>query len=380
MATHVQQQTPPVEPTKAPSSLPCTPTKVPVRSKSKRKKRKSSQLVKKDTTKESKEVVSKEGKASPTNSTKIVRGHGKTSQPETAKTNHQRVTTPTRETKEMEKSSLQSSGVTKGGEDLDSGTSQFSAFLSKSKDARLVWLLRILEKGVGYLVRRYRDNMRYKSSSATTIASNANLAKNRYEDIRCIDATRVVLKGGPSDYIHANWITLADGRRFICSQAEPGILSSTGIKQNIRLQGPMQSTVGDFWHMIIQENCRTVIMLCKLVEDEKEKCAKYFPQSSEGSLTFGSTKVSLIKKTVSEHGYTASTWKVQDRERQFTMRHLQCTSWPDQSAPRNSLEVIGIHKEILKVPRENPIVVHCSAGVGRTCTLIGEMIFILIFG
>ncbi|RCN43773.1 Protein-tyrosine phosphatase, partial [Ancylostoma caninum] len=74
--------------------------------------------------------------------------------------------------------------------------------------------------------------------------------KFRYEDIRCIDATRVILKGRPSDYIHANWITLADGRRFICSQ----------------LQAPLQSTVDDFWHMIIQENCRTIIMLCKLVE------------------------------------------------------------------------------------------------------------------
>ncbi|KAK6749935.1 hypothetical protein RB195_002131 [Necator americanus] len=243
--------------------------------------------------------------------------------------------------------------VSTASEEFDSSVNDFNIVLCKSKDARLAWLMRVLEKGVGYLLRRYRDNIRYKSTTATTLVSNANLAKNRYDDIRCIDATRVILKGWSSDYIHANWIVMADGRRFICSQA------------------PMESTIGDFWHMIIQENCRTIIMLCNFVEDDKEKCAKYFPQSKESSVTFGSTKVTLVEQSVSEHGYTTSNWKVQNRDRQFTLRHLHCTTWPDHSAPQSTLEVIALHKEISKSPRENPIIIHCSAGIGRTCTLMG---------
>ncbi|VDO23621.1 unnamed protein product [Heligmosomoides polygyrus] len=70
----------------------------------------------------------------------------------------------------------------------------------------------------------------------------------RYQDIRCLDSTRVILQNRSNDYIHANWINSADGRRFICAQ------------------GPMEGTVGDFWEMLVQEGCRTIIMLCALIE------------------------------------------------------------------------------------------------------------------
>ncbi|VDO72413.1 unnamed protein product [Heligmosomoides polygyrus] len=69
-----------------------------------------------------------------------------------------------------------------------------------------------------------------------------------YYNIPCIDSTRVVLKSGPCDYIHANWVTMKDGRKFICTQ------------------GPLLNTMGDFWRMIVQEKCHMIVMLCRNIE------------------------------------------------------------------------------------------------------------------
>ncbi|KHJ81992.1 Protein-tyrosine phosphatase, partial [Oesophagostomum dentatum] len=56
---------------------------------------------------------------------------------------------------------------------------------------------------------------------------------------------------------------------------------------------------------------------------------------------------------------------------EFVMRHIQCRNWPDHSAPINAAGTIQLHREISQCPRGHPIVIHCSAGVGRTCTLLG---------
>ncbi|CAJ0602137.1 unnamed protein product [Cylicocyclus nassatus] len=238
-------------------------------------------------------------------------------------------------------------------DDLTSTREEFNVLLKTSKDARLVWLTRILQKGIGYLMIRYRKNLRYTSRRATTVASKANMSKNRYGDVGCIDETRVVLRNWPSNYINANWVVLPNGRRFICAQA------------------PMKTTVCDFWHMILQENCRMIIMLCDLIEGEKEKCIKYFPQQKGQALTFGTTKVTLIEQSSSAYGFTISTWKVEDRSHQCNIKHLQLTAWPDHSAPKSPSAIIGIHKEIMKTSHETLILIHCSAGIGRTCTIMG---------
>ncbi|VDM71079.1 unnamed protein product, partial [Strongylus vulgaris] len=123
-------------------------------------------------------------------------------------------------------------------------------------------------------------------------------------------------------------------------------------------------------------------MLCDLIEGcnaskfqgKKEKCAKYFPQENEKMTTFGSTKITFIERTTSELGFVVSSWKVEDRNRQRIIRHLHCKTWPDHSAPKCPSVVVGIHREITKASHQTPIVVHCSAGVGRTCTLIGEIV------
>ncbi|VDM65146.1 unnamed protein product [Strongylus vulgaris] len=72
----------------------------------------------------------------------------------------------------------------------------------------------------------------------------------RYDDILCMDATRVRLKARSEndDYIHANWITMPDNQKYICTQ------------------GPLAETVEDFWHMVFTERSNVVVMLCNFVE------------------------------------------------------------------------------------------------------------------
>uniref|UniRef100_A0A0M3IN97 Tyrosine-protein phosphatase domain-containing protein n=1 Tax=Ascaris lumbricoides TaxID=6252 RepID=A0A0M3IN97_ASCLU len=104
-------------------------------------------------------------------------------------------------------------------------------------------------------------NMKPKASECTKFLQNRE--KNRYRDVACLDSTRVVLRVNvppECDYIHANWMQMEGcQRRYIATQ------------------GPLETTIGDFWRMIYQESIKTIVMLCKLVENGKVKCSQYWP-------------------------------------------------------------------------------------------------------
>ncbi|KAL6734802.1 hypothetical protein Aduo_005302 [Ancylostoma duodenale] len=98
------------------------------------------------------------------------------------------------------------------------------------------------------------------------VAFDANPQKNRYKDVFCTDETRVVLSWPPgkNDYIHANWVSGSDvPKKFICTQA------------------PTKNTVEDFWRMIWQEQCKSIVMLCNIMECGKKKCEQYWPEMSK---------------------------------------------------------------------------------------------------
>ncbi|KAL6740215.1 hypothetical protein Aduo_013592 [Ancylostoma duodenale] len=224
----------------------------------------------------------------------------------------------------------------------------------KAQDPRVAWASMILEKGALYVMKRFRKVQRFKPGRFSAVAFKANPDKNRYNDIQCIDETRVILRDHTSDYIHANWMTTPKGKKFICTQ------------------GPMSNTISDFWHMILQEDCRTIIMLCCLEEDKKQKCARYYPSKTSKPFLVDNTVVKLVKQNWSEElGIMTSVWNVKHREREFELRHIQYKKWPDHSAPKDSLGVLELHKMINKNSDDHPIVIHCSAGIGRTCTLTG---------
>ena len=125
----------------------------------------------------------------------------------------------------------------------------------------------------------YLQELPERFKDRTTDASAKNLSKNRYPDIRAYDQTRVKLStaDGGSDYINANFVMgYEEHKKFICAQ------------------GPMESTVVDWWRMIWEQRVHLLIMLTNIEEYSKTKCAKYWP--SEGSSEYGSITVTHMSE------------------------------------------------------------------------------------
>uniref|UniRef100_A0A9J7Z2A7 protein-tyrosine-phosphatase n=1 Tax=Cyprinus carpio carpio TaxID=630221 RepID=A0A9J7Z2A7_CYPCA len=186
-----------------------------------------------------------------------------------------------------------------------------------------------------------------------TAKKDENRNKNRYGNIIAYDHTRVrlqLLEGDPhSDYINANYI---DGYH------RP--------RHYIATQGPMQETVRDFWRMIWQENSGSIVMVTNLVEVGRVKCVRYWPDETE---VYGDIKVTLIE-TEPLAEYVIRTFTVQKKGHHEIreIRQFHFTSWPDHGVPCYATGLLGFIRQVkfLNPPDAGPIVVHCSAGAGRT--------------
>ncbi|XP_061366599.1 protein-tyrosine-phosphatase PTP1 [Gastrolobium bilobum] len=197
-----------------------------------------------------------------------------------------------------------------------------------------------------------------------TVALDAvNLSKNRYTDVLPFDTNRVVLKSSTDyrpaalGYINASFV----------STSSPGIVS-----QFIATQGPLPHTYEDFWEMIMQYHCPAIVMLTRLVDNEKMvKCGDYF-QSEDGPREFGN--ISIISKWMktTENSLVLRHLEVNQREVEDTplsVLHIQYPEWPDHGVPKDTFAVREILKRLYQLPPNlGPIVVHCSAGIGRTGT------------
>ncbi|CAL2029135.1 unnamed protein product [Caenorhabditis brenneri] len=220
----------------------------------------------------------------------------------------------------------------------------------------VVWSQNMLKTAkISRMTQEYRDNKGYKPNLSTAI-SEKTMEKNRYHHIFCADENRVVLKGRDSsnDYINASWMEMPDGLQFISTQ------------------GPIKNTIADFWHMIYTEKCSVIVMLCQYVEDEQEKCQRYFSDSSEKE--FGEYTVKVIEKAVEPWNPVKMT-VIQLQKKNSSLKHLVhhywYYDWHDQVAPLDPVPMIKLYKAVLKKSASKPIVVHCSAGVGRTSTFVG---------
>ncbi|XP_066538363.1 protein tyrosine phosphatase receptor type Ma isoform X8 [Hoplias malabaricus] len=180
-----------------------------------------------------------------------------------------------------------------------------------------------------------------------------NRMKNRYGNIIAYDHSRVRLQAlegeQSSDYINANYI---DGYH------RPNHYIAT--------QGPMQETVYDFWRMVWQENTATIVMVTNLVEVGRVKCCKYWPDDTE---IYRDMKVTLIETQLLSE-YVIRTFAVEKRGAHEIreIRQFHFTGWPDHGVPYHATGLLGFIRRVKSKNPANagPMVVHCSAGAGRT--------------
>ncbi|XP_053711402.1 receptor-type tyrosine-protein phosphatase delta-like isoform X16 [Synchiropus splendidus] len=189
-----------------------------------------------------------------------------------------------------------------------------------------------------------------------------NKPKNRYANVIAYDHSRVILssiEGVPgSDYVNANYV---DGYR----------------RQNayIATQGSLPETFGDFWRMVWEQHTANIIMMTKLEEKSrmpsyffsKVKCDQYWP--TRGTETYGLIQVTLLD-TVELATYSVRTfalYKSGSNEKR-EVRHFQFTAWPDHGVPEHPTPFLAFLRRVkaCNPPDAGPMIVHCSAGVGRT--------------
>uniref|UniRef100_A0AAY4CNZ6 protein-tyrosine-phosphatase n=1 Tax=Denticeps clupeoides TaxID=299321 RepID=A0AAY4CNZ6_9TELE len=185
-----------------------------------------------------------------------------------------------------------------------------------------------------------------------------NISKNRYRDISPYDATRVILKG-LEDYINANYINME-------------VPASGLLNRYIACQGPLPNTCSHFWQMTWEQGSTMVVMLTTQVERGRVKCHQYWPNPSTSS-TYGNFQVTCL----SEEGNSAYTVREMtltnietNEERQITQ--IQYMAWPDHGVPDDSTDFLNF-VDLVRSTRQGkdpPVVVHCSAGIGRTGVLI----------
>ncbi|XP_075977709.1 protein tyrosine phosphatase Meg isoform X2 [Anticarsia gemmatalis] len=233
----------------------------------------------------------------------------------------------------------------------------------------------------GAALKQYDTLLRRLPDEPTTASKlPCNLNKNRYRDIAPYDSTRVILKNGPTgDYINASYINME-------------IPNSDTVLTYIATQGPLASTVGDFWQMVWESESSLVVMLTVLSERGRAKCHQYWPKVGTSPLK-ATNSLTVHTNSEQNHGHYI--------RREMTMKEtgggcrnvtqLQYIAWPDHGVPDDSAAFIGFtqlcsnlrnHRALIPTvvdPGDDdedervlapPMIVHCSAGVGRTGALI----------
>ncbi|KAL6729598.1 hypothetical protein Aduo_000641 [Ancylostoma duodenale] len=192
-----------------------------------------------------------------------------------------------------------------------------------------------------------------------------NMDRNRYIDVLPFDQYRIVLGPNADDddsYINASPVSIKRAHR-----------------NYILAQGPLENTCNDFWQMVWEQNVPAVIMLNKLMESGRHKCATYFPTKSEESVEFDNFTAELESEE-QHHNFVVRKIRLKKHnegdDAGRSVLHVQYTEWPDFGVPASTKCFLDMLRyiqgqNVLSVKDDDPpCVVHCSAGIGRSGTFI----------
>ncbi|KAJ1891643.1 hypothetical protein LPJ66_006803 [Kickxella alabastrina] len=206
------------------------------------------------------------------------------------------------------------------------------------------------------------DQSDSKSSPISDSQRGRNYDLNRYCNVIPFNHNRVRLQG-KNDYINASHIQL------------PAELSAN---KYIATQGPLNHSTGDFWQMTWEQGALAIIMLANPVEGRRNKCATYWPASTGQQIKAGDLTVTLADERPMQDCFAVIVRKITLAHKLHpgvtrTVTQLHYTEWPDHGVPQSPLPMLRMMQELrsdISPNPEIPVIVHCSAGVGRTGTFI----------
>ncbi|KAM6215356.1 phosphatidylinositol phosphatase PTPRQ [Rhynchocyon petersi] len=185
-----------------------------------------------------------------------------------------------------------------------------------------------------------------------------NRAKNRFPNIKPYNNNRVKLVADASvpgsDYINASYVS-----GYLCPN------------EFIATQGPLPGTVGDFWRMVWETRAKTLVMLTQCFEKGRIRCHQYWPEDNKPVTVFGDIVITKLMEDV-QIDWTIRDLKIEKHGDCMTVRQCNFTGWPEHGVPENSTPLIHFVK-LVRASRAHdttPMIVHCSAGVGRTGVFI----------
>lgn len=217
-----------------------------------------------------------------------------------------------------------------------------------------------LKKGLesGTVLIQFEQLYRKKPGLAITFAKlPQNLDKNRYKDVLPYDTTRVLLQGN-EDYINASYVNME-------------IPAAHLVNKYIAAQGPLPHTCAQFWQVVWDQKLSLIVMLTTLTERGRTKCHQYWPNPPD-VMEHGSFHIRCRSEDCTI-AYVFREMLVTNTEtgEEHTVTHLQYVAWPDHGVPDDSSDFLEFVNYVrsLRVDGE-PVVVHCSAGIGRTGVLV----------
>ncbi|XP_024231831.1 tyrosine-protein phosphatase non-receptor type 1 [Oncorhynchus tshawytscha] len=185
-----------------------------------------------------------------------------------------------------------------------------------------------------------------------------NKTRNRYRDVSPFDHSRIRLQLGTNDYINASLISVEEARRSY-----------------ILTQGPLPNTCGHFWEMVWEQRTMGVVMLNRVIEKGSVKCAQYWPPREVREAVFEDTnfKLTLVSEDIKSY-YTVRQLELENLSTRETREilHFHYTTWPDFGVPESPASFLNFLFKVRESgclnSEQGPVVVHCSAGIGRSGT------------